>query len=108
MPRLTDDAATAPSPQNAAQEMTKTLKDILLHLERMDKRDKLRTWGGFVRSMIAMIPLILTVWGIWYFYANMDKILSDITEQAARKAAEYSKSSSEKFLEDIKGLVPGQ
>ncbi len=81
--------------------MNDTLHNILHHLERMDKRDQMRTWGGFVRSILALIPLLLTIWGLWYFYANMDKIIGDITSQAAERAAEYSKTSTQKLMEDL-------
>ena len=66
------------------------LEQILSHLERMDKRDRMRTWGGFFRSLIAMIPVFLLLWSVWFFYKEgdkfLDKIITKTTEQAAKAA----------------------
>ncbi len=95
-----------PTTMTAAEDMTETLHRILDNLERMDKRDRLRTWGGFVRSLLSLIPLAIFIVSTWYLYRNMDDILTKITKQAAQSAAEYSKSSSKEFIDSIKGMIP--
>lgn len=62
------------------------LDAIVMHLERLDKRDRLRTWGGFVRTILGFIPLIFFIVTAWYFYNHTDEILTKITEQAAEAA----------------------
>ncbi|MBI3332086.1 hypothetical protein HYZ99_03970 [Candidatus Peregrinibacteria bacterium] len=63
---------------------------IVKHLERMDKRDRIRTWGGFVRTILGFIPLLIFIASVWYFYNNADAILKKITEQAAEQALKMS------------------
>lgn len=59
---------------------------IVEHLGRMDRRDRLRTWGGFIRAMLGFIPLLIFVASAWYFYNHSEDILKKITEQAAEQA----------------------
>ncbi len=106
MPRIEDVPAKPKATVTAAEDMTETLHRILENLERMDKRDRLRTWGGFVRSLLSIIPLVIFLASTWYLYRNMDEILTKITKQAAQSAAEYSKNSSKEFLDSIKGMIP--
>lgn len=73
-----------------AKESPRTTEDkldlIVRHLERMDKRDRLRTWGGFFRTIIGFIPLVIFLFSAWYFYNNADEILKKITAEAAEQA----------------------
>ena len=62
------------------------LDAIVRHLERLDKRDRLRTWGGFVRAILGFIPLVIFIVSTWYLYNHADDILKKITEQAAEQA----------------------
>ncbi|OGJ56086.1 hypothetical protein A2706_02055 [Candidatus Peribacteria bacterium RIFCSPHIGHO2_01_FULL_51_35] len=75
------------------------LDEIVEHLRRLDRRDRLRTVGGFFRSIIGFIPMIVFLLGIWYVYNNTDDILRSITQEAAKQAAEYTK---EGFLKTFK------
>ncbi len=63
------------------------LDRILLHLERLDRRDKIRTWGGLVHGILSLIPTVLLLLGLWYFYNNSAAIMQSITQQAAQQAA---------------------
>lgn len=62
------------------------LDAIVTHLDRMDRRDRLRTWGGFFRAMLGFIPLVIFIVSTWYLYNHSDEILKKITEQAAEQA----------------------
>lgn len=86
------------------------LDEILVHLRKMDKRDRMRTWGGFVRSLIALIPLLFVVWSAWYFMGHWSEIMKQVADQAASSAAEYTKKQSQgmfdKFMDQYS--VPKQ
>lgn len=56
-------------------------------LERMNKRDKMRTWGGFVRTIIHFIPLIILIWSVWFTYYHWDELLQEISRAAAEQSA---------------------
>lgn len=75
------------------------LEEILEHLRRMDQRDRLRTWGGFFRSMLTLIPIVFFVWSLWYFYKNSAEIMKTVANQAASAAAEYTQKQSKDMLD---------
>lgn len=66
------------------------LDQILFHLRRMDRRDRWRTVGGFFRSIITIIPVLLVIASAWYFYRYSDQILEKISAQAAQQAAKFA------------------
>jgi len=89
-------AQTAPEPTVEDQ-----LGEILEHLRRMDARDRLRTWGGFVRGIIAIVPLILLLWSAWYFVEHGAEMMKMIADTAASSAAEYTKSQGTGMYEQF-------
>lgn len=74
------------------------LQQIVQHLERMDKRDRLRTYGGFVRSILGLIPLAILLGTVWYGYNHADDLLQKITEQAAKQAAAITTGNTNKMI----------
>ena len=89
---------TAPTPDTSVEAQ---LGEILEHLRRMDARDRLRTWGGFVRGIIAIIPLILLLWSAWYFVEHGAEMMKMIADTAASSAAEYTKSQGTGMYEQF-------
>lgn len=79
------------------------LDTIIMHLERMDKRDRMRMIGGFFKGLISIIPVIAFIVGAWYFYQNGDEIMTDIARKAAEQAAEVTKQGTQGILEQIQG-----
>jgi len=73
-------------PETQKDPIQERLDDIVLYLEKMDRRDHLRMIGGFFKSIIALIPIAIVVWSSWYFYAHSDEILSKITSMATKQA----------------------
>lgn len=69
------------------------LDQILYHLDRMDRRDRLRTIGGFFRGILTLIPMLIFLFSMWYFYKYSDQILQKIAEQAAMQAAKFAQPS---------------
>jgi len=89
------------------KELPKKLEDkvdlIIRHLQRMDRRDRLRTWGGFFRSLIGFIPIIIFVFAAWYMYMYGDQLLEKIAQQAAKQAAEITQQNAEVLLQKTQG-----
>jgi hypothetical protein len=82
--------------------MEEKLDLIVLYLHRMDRRDRIRTVGGFVRGMLGLIPLILLVWSYWYFLQHGEEFMKKITSEAVRQSAEYSQGS---LMEQLEGYM---
>ncbi len=82
------------------------LDAILEHLARMDRRDRLRTWGAFARSLIALIPIAIFVWSTWYFATHATEIMAAIAEQSAKAASKYTQEQSGAMMEQLRNLVP--
>lgn len=82
------------------------LDEILVHLRNLDKRDRLRTWGGTIKGILSLIPLIVFVWSLWYFYAHGDELLSQIATEAAKAAAAATQKSTEGFMDQFKNFMP--
>lgn len=81
--------------------MDEKMDQILIYLHRMDRRDRLRTVGGFFRGMLAIIPLAFFLWSAWYFYAHGDELMEQLTEQAAKSAAEYSQQEAGDLMDQL-------
>lgn len=79
---------------------------IIDHLARMDRRDRIRTWGHFVHSLIALIPIIIFVWSTWYFATHATEIMGAIAEQSAKAASKYTQEQSGNMLEQLKNMIP--
>jgi hypothetical protein len=62
------------------------LEEILEHLRNMDKRDRLRTIGGFFRGLLGIIPILALLGSIYVAYYHTDDLMRMIGEQAAQQA----------------------
>ncbi|MEK7563295.1 MAG: hypothetical protein AAB544_02790 [Patescibacteria group bacterium] len=91
---------------NSAEQKLDRIVDILEH---MNKRDKMRTWGGFVRSIIHFIPLIILIWSVWFTYAHWDEMLLEISRSAAEQSAAMMQRTgsgwSQQFQNQIDNLM---
>src|SRR3989344_2030881 len=77
---------------------------IVEYLHRLDRRDRLRTWGSFFKGILGLIPIIAFVWGSWYFYEHGDEIMEKIAKVAAEQAAEATKSGTENFIKQFQNF----
>lgn len=75
---------------------------IAYYLERMDRRDRVRMWGGVLHSMLTLIPMLFFIWSTWYLYNNFDDILSTMMRQSAQNAAQASGQSYDSIMEQIR------
>jgi len=74
------------------------LTQILTILQRMEKRDRWRTIGGFIRSVIGMIPIAIAIFLTWYTIKYGDQLLQKITTMAAQQAG---KVAQQNMLQDF-------
>lgn len=105
MTRQTEETTTTITTPQTVEEK---LDVIILHLERMDRRDRMRMWGGALHGLLAVIPMLFFLWSAWYLYEHGDELIMGIAEQSARNAAEYSGQSYEQALEQIRNFFGGQ
>lgn len=75
---------------------------IATYLERMDRRDKMRMWGGMIRSIIALIPIIFFLWSTWYVFMHFDDIISTVVQQTAEQAATTTGQNYDEIMKKIR------
>ncbi|MDA1208911.1 MAG: hypothetical protein O2904_02665 [bacterium] len=90
------------APQNTEDK----LDVIILHLERMDRRDRIRMIGGFFRSILGLLPILLTLFALWYTYNHGDELLEKITKQAAQEAANITTESAGSIVRQFENVFP--
>lgn len=78
---------------------------IIRHLERIDNRDRLRMYGGLVRSILGFIPTLLLLGSLWYVYSKGDELLRKISMESARAAATYTQQSGSDFLKQLQNVI---
>ena len=91
--------AASTKPANTSPEAK--VDEIIEILKRMDRRDKLRTIGGFFRAIIALIPIILLISSGWYFAGHYAEIMKTISDQAASSAAHYTQTQSQSLFDQF-------
>lgn len=71
-----------------------TLTQILTILQRMDRRDRIRTtWAG-IRGVLSLIPIIIVVFFTWYTIKYGDQLLQKITSMAAEQAGKVAQQNA--------------
>lgn len=89
-----------PPPTNPTT--TEEKLDVMIwHLERMDRRDRMRMWGGFLHSLLTIVPIVFFAWSTWYLYAHFDEIMGNMMRQSAENAARATGQSYEDVLKQI-------
>ncbi len=99
-----------PAPTKSASTGAEAKVDEIIEiLKRMDRRDKLRTVGGFFRAIIALIPIILLLWSAWYFAGHGTEVMKMISDQAASSAAQYTQQQGQSMVDKIMNqyAIPG-
>jgi predicted PurR-regulated permease PerM len=90
-----------PSPQTTDEK----LDQIISYLERMNRRDRLRTIGGFIRGALGLIPLAIVLFLTWYGIKYGDQLLQKITSMAAEQAGRVAKQNTlNDFLKEFNDL----
>jgi len=63
-------------PIHDKQTVEEKLDVIIKYLHRIDKRDRIRMWSGTIHSLMTLIPLVLTLLSLWYFYTHSAELMS--------------------------------
>ena len=84
------------------------LNAILEHLHNLDRRDRLRMWGGFFRSLLSIIPFLIFLYSGWYLYQHGAEIISQVTQEAAKQAAIATKSTSQDAVKQVQKYLQQQ
>lgn len=83
------------------QRMQGTLDEIARSLHRMDRRDRLRTYGAMVHTVLAFLPTIFFLWSAWYVYAHGTELLKMVAGETAKQAAQYSDQKMDSFMDSL-------
>lgn len=81
------------------------LDEIIRCLHRLDKRDRARTIGGFFKSLIGFIPIIILIGSVWYAYRYGDELLEKIAQQAAKQAAIMTEQGTDSVMQRFGGFL---
>ncbi len=71
---------------------------IIDYLDRMNRRDRLRTVGGFFRGLLGVVPLVVLLGSLWYLAENGDQLLQKIAATAAQQAMQATSSGTDVFV----------
>lgn len=82
--------AKPPAPQTTEDKLDR----IVTILDRMNRRDRLRTIGGFIRGVFSIIPIIIVVFFTWYTIKYGDQLLEKITSMAAQQAGKVAQQNA--------------
>ena len=99
---MAEDVSTNVADDTAPKKPASTndkLDVIIDYLHRMERRDRIRLTGGTLRSLIALIPIIIVVGSTWYFYLHSNEILTQIIEQS-------SKMVQQGFSDQVRQYMP--
>jgi uncharacterized membrane protein (GlpM family) len=77
---------------------------IIGHLARIDRRDKIRMRAGFIKGVIAIIPGIAFLYGMYYFYLHGDEVMAKIAKVAAEQAMEATRSGTDQVLQRLQNF----
>lgn len=111
--KTTTDVLNATEPKTHEEILLEKIDEISLHLKNLDRRDRMRTWGGFVRGIISLIPIVLLVLGAWYAYSNIDELITRITSETTRQMMQFvpgrggsgSSSSGSGFFQQLQDVL---
>lgn len=94
-----------PTPNKTGSTVEEKLDIIIEHLEKMDHRDRMRMVGGYFRFIVALIPVILLLWSVWYTIAHGPELLKMISDEAASSAAKFTQDQSSSFYQQMMDQV---
>ncbi|MDD5103950.1 MAG: hypothetical protein PHX93_06180 [Candidatus Peribacteraceae bacterium] len=83
-----------PKPPPPPKTTEEKLDVIISYLDRMNRRDRWRTIGGFIRGMFSMIPIVIVVFFTWYTIKYGDQLLQKITSMAAQQAGKVAQQNA--------------
>lgn len=93
-----------PPPQDHLTNIDAKLSAIMASLDAINRRDRLRTVGGFFRGLIGIIPIAILVWSTWYFIYHGEELMNRITRQAAEQA-QQSVQVDDSLMQQLESML---
>ncbi len=87
--------------KNVTKTDSETLTAMLSEIQALNRRDRLRTIGGFFRGLLAMIPTAIFLYGLWYFSVNQDSVVKYIMDRAAVSASEFTTKANQQLMQEF-------
>ncbi len=87
--------------KNVTKTDSETLSAMLSEIQALNRRDRLRTIGGFFRGMLAIVPTAIFIYGLWYFSANQDSVMKYIMDHAATSASEFATKANQQLMNEF-------
>ncbi len=82
------------------------LDEIAIHLEHLDRRDKVRMTWSTVRGVFHAAVALFFIGSSFYLFSHMTEIIQTIAQESAKQAMEYSKAGSDNFLKQLQDYLP--
>ena len=118
-PSLADEvagnSAPAPAPPSAStggtgrtlsNDILERLDQMNVHLQNLDRRDRLRMVGSSIRSLISLGMLVFVIWSSVYLLYHMQDIIKIVTEETAKATMQYGKSGSVDLMKQLEQYMP--
>ncbi|MBI1812260.1 hypothetical protein HY285_01810 [Candidatus Peregrinibacteria bacterium] len=99
---------TAKSSDAVFESDSERLDAVVYYLQRLDKRDKLRTIGGFFRALIMLIPTLLVLWSAVYFYQHGDEFLKKIASITTNQVSQFTQQHAGDFTKQLQDAMKGR
>lgn len=97
------------APQEQQKKPTDTgesLQEIVAILHRIERRDRVRTWGSLLRSTLGLLPLVIFLWSLYYVYQNGEALMKQIIRETVSQTASFTPDSDSGFLKELERLFP--
>lgn len=92
-------------PASSNTSIEEKLDQILVHLKKIDDRDRMRMVGGVIRFFVSLIPIIILIWSVWYTIAHGPELMKALSEQAASAAAKYTQDQGNSLYEQVMNSI---
>lgn len=93
------------TPQQSVEEK---LDVIIRYLHLLNRRDKWRTIWGTFHGFLVFIPMLLTLFSLWYFYAHSAELMQNIMGGMFRAGGNSSQPSIMQQIQDYVKQQQGQ
>lgn len=71
----------APPDVNRMTAIEKQIDEVLIHMRRLDRRDRWRMIGGIIHGCISLIYPVLIIASAWYAYTHGSEIIQGVMEK---------------------------
>lgn len=99
---------TNPTPTDPVSRIEERLDQMISLLDHMNRRDKWRTVGGFIKGAVTVIPtLILLLSSVYLYLYGSDLIQYLIKETTAQTQQQVQQSFIDQFMKGVEMPTSG-